>query len=236
MSRSLASNVSAEIFVVCQEYLAPKHIDPKFLDPKHVFKDVAPLPTSITTPAIDSSNPDAGPSTSNSISQSANVIAKSQSGTNAHANVFMPEKKRRHREGYAEGELTNFHAGSAMDFVRGADPVGLLGTLNKIEFRTDEEKQWLKSRHTTSDIVANMEDLKVLGKGDFKALIKWRLAIRLEVGLDVKAEQTQDATTEEITVEPIDEEQEISDEVRICFSCCVLFRILPDQARRKLMM
>ena len=221
---------------MCQDFLAPKHIDPKFLDPKHVFKDVAPLPTSITTPAIDSSNPDAGPSTSNSISQSANVIAKSQSGTNAHANVFMPVKKRRHREGYAEGELTNFLAGSAMDFVRGADPVGLLGTLNKIEFRTDEEKQWLKSRHTTSDIVANMEDLKVLGKGDFKALIKWRLAIRLEVGLDVKAEQTQDATTEEITVEPIDEEQEISDEVRICFSCCVLFSILPDQARRKLTM
>lgn len=209
--------MSAEIFVVCQEFLAPKHIDPKFLDPKHVFKDIAPLPTSITVPEIDATNPDAGPSTSNSISQSANAIAKSQSGTNAHANVFMPEKKRRHREGYADGELTNYHAGTAMDFIRGGDPVGLLGTLNKIEFKTEEEKAWLKSRHTTSDIVANLEDLKVLGKGDFKALIKWRLAIRLETGLDVKAEQTQDAT-EEITVEPIDEEQQISDEVCL-FSC-----------------
>lgn len=42
--------------------------------------------------------------------------------------------------------------------------------------------------------------------------MKWRLAIRLEVGLDVVAEKTQDAT-EEITVEPIDEETLISDEV-----------------------
>lgn len=52
----------------------------------------------------------------------------------------MPEKKRRHREGYADGEFTNFHAATASDFVKGQDAVGLLGMMNKIEFVTEEEK------------------------------------------------------------------------------------------------
>jgi AdoMet-dependent rRNA methyltransferase SPB1 len=41
--------------------------------------------------------------------------------------------------------------------------------------------RWLALDMTTGDIKANCDDLKVLGKGDFKALLKWRLAIREEV-------------------------------------------------------
>ena len=77
--------------------------------------------------------------------------------------------------------------------------------------------RWLKSRHTTPDVVNNFLDLKVLGKGDFKLLMKWRLAIRLEVGLDVKADPDKDVT-EDVTIEPMDEEEQISEEVRLIAS------------------
>ena len=76
----------------------------------------------------------------------------------------------------------------------------------------------------------------MLGKGDFKALIKWRAALREEVcvalvgifttsnvscvqiGLDVNKKDTEELTeTVEIT-EDVDPEQEIEDEVRSRFT------------------
>ncbi|WVR05247.1 AdoMet-dependent rRNA methyltransferase SPB1 [Kwoniella sp. DSM 27419] len=210
-------NVSAEIFVVCRDFIAPKHIDPKFLDPKHVFKDLASLPESIVTaPAavIAANGTEAGiAATQASASTGAAAAARLAAGNHAHSNVFAPEKKRRQREGYAEGDYTLYHKATVSDFVKGQDPVLLLGSMNKIEFVSEEEKSWLKSRHTTSDVLANFEDLKVLGKGDFKALMKWRLAIRLEIGLDVKADPTADAT-EDVVVEPMDEEEQITEDLK----------------------
>ena len=127
----------------------------------------------------------------------------------------MPEKKRRAREGYADGDYTLFHKARAEDFVRGPDPISILATANQIEF-VSEDHGWLTSRHTSSDVVANFADLKVLGKGDFKLLMKWRLAIRLEHGIDIKADTTADVT-EEVAVEPMDEEAQVTEEVSLHF-------------------
>ncbi|CAE6378114.1 unnamed protein product [Rhizoctonia solani] len=188
-------NVSAEIFVVCQGYLAPQHIDPKFLDPKHVFKDVTTLPPI--------------PSTSSKFS-----FSSAQPGSKAHNNVFQPEKKRRARDGYADGDYTLFHAVGASELVHSHDPVTVLGSSNQITFKMDEEKVWLKHEATTPEILANCEDLKVLGKGDFKRLLKWRTTIREEIGLETKNKLVEDATeTVEIT-EEVDEEQQIEDELQ----------------------
>ncbi|KAI0715277.1 Spb1 C-terminal domain-containing protein [Earliella scabrosa] len=180
-------NVSAEIFVVCREFLAPKHIDPKFFDPRHVFKELT-----ASVPA----------------DEQAGIMAK-----NAQANVFQPDKKRRQRDGYADGDYTLYKEAGAADFIRGPDPVAFLGTYNKITFKTDEEKEWLKLEITTSDVKANCEDLKVLGKGDFKALLRWRTALREEIGLEVKTKPTEELTETVEVVEEEDEEEQIQREL-----------------------
>ncbi|KAF7799012.1 hypothetical protein EIP86_010242 [Pleurotus ostreatoroseus] len=179
-------NVSAEIFVVCRDFLAPKQIDPKFFDPKHVFKDL-----SATTSAE----------------------GEKSTAANAQANVFQPEKKRRKRDGYDEGDYTLFKKAGAADFIRCQDPVTFLGTVNKISFETDEEKEWLELDVTSPDVKANCDDLKVLGKGDFKALIKWRTTLREEIGLDVKTKDTEELTEAVEITEDVDPDQEIEEEL-----------------------
>lgn len=110
--------MSAEIFVVCQGYKAPSRIDPKFLDPRHVFKDLEP----VTAPG-------------------SSTAVKGTDLTNVQANVFEPEKKRRKRDGYAEGDYILFKAIGASEYIRQPDPVAMLGTYNQIQFKTDEEKE-----------------------------------------------------------------------------------------------
>ena len=147
-------NVSAEIFVVCRDFHAPKHIDPKFLDPKHVFKDLA-----ASIPADE----------------------KGSNSNNVQANVFQPEKKRRKRDGYADGDYTLHTSVPVSQFVFAQDPIGVLGSVNQMTFESEEEKGWKDMVITTEDVQANLNDLKVLGKRDFKTLLKWRIMLREEV-------------------------------------------------------
>ena len=41
--------------------------------------------------------------------------------------------------------------------------------------------RWLQLDITSLEVQASCDDLKVLGKGDFKNLLKWRTALREEV-------------------------------------------------------
>lgn len=182
-------NVSAEIFVVCQRFKNLTRIDPKFLDPKYVFKELDPM-----------------------------GVSKEMTGTSSHnllENVVNPEKARRKREGYEEGNYTLFKTVSADDYIRGPDAIATLGTYNRITFDSDQDKEILNDPLTTEDVKANCEDLKLLGRGDFSVLIKWRKALREKLGIDRSKKQQRDdeAATQTIEVEPLNEEEAIDEEL-----------------------
>ena len=181
-------NVSAEIFVVCREYKAPRHIDPKFLDSKAVFAEM-------TEPA-----------------------------PNNEAKVFNPDKKKRKRDGYEEGDWTQFKSAPASEFVQTTDPIAMLGTLNQLHFEQSSNGDIAlaaidKMPETSLEIRNCCADLKVLGRKDFKLLLRWRLKVRDTFGFsERKKKQAQEDASQEAeevaVVEPMDEEMVAQEELQ----------------------
>lgn len=171
-------NVSAEIFVVCRGFKAPKKIDPRFLDPKAVFAELAdPTP-------------------------------------NNEAKVFNPEKKKRKREGYEEGDYIQFKEAPASDFISTTDPIAMLGTHNRLHFEQRGNGDLAlatldKLPDTTQEIRDCCQDLKVLGRKEFRILLRWRLKVRDLFGFSAKKEEDEVAE-----VEPMDEEMQIQEDMQ----------------------
>ena len=181
-------NVSAEIFVVCRQYKAPRHIDPRFLDSKAVFAELAePAP-------------------------------------NNEAKVFNPEKKKRKRQGYEEGDYTQFKNAPASEFIQATDPIAMLGSLNQLHFNQPPNGDVAlaaidKMLETTQEVRDCCADLKVLGRKDFKLLLRWRLKIRDQFGFSEKkkreAREAAEREAEEVAeVAPMDEELAMQEELQ----------------------
>ncbi|KAI1005662.1 AdoMet-dependent rRNA methyltransferase [Podosphaera aphanis] len=176
-------NVSAEIFVVCRGYKAPKRIDPKFLDPKSVFAELAdPTP-------------------------------------NNEAKVFNPEIKKRKRDGYEEGNYTQFKEVLASEFINTTDPIAILGSSNRLSFKQPSNGDVALAAlaampETTEEILNCCADLKVLGRKEFRNLLRWRLKVREKFGFESK-KTTETETNEEVAeVESMDEELKIEEELQ----------------------
>ncbi|EDU42903.1 AdoMet-dependent rRNA methyltransferase spb1 [Pyrenophora tritici-repentis] len=183
-------NVSAEIFVVCRGYKAPKNLDPRFLDARSVFAELAdPTP-------------------------------------NNEAKVFKPELKKRKREGYEEGDWTQFKEAPVSDFIQTTDPIAMLGGLNKLSFEQKPNGDIAvatidKLPETTKEIRDCCADLKVLGRADFKRLLRWRLRVREIFGFATKKTKVEDEAKakeakegEEVAeIESMDEEMQIQEEL-----------------------
>ena len=176
--------VSAEIFVVCQGFKAPSRIDPRFLDARAVFADL-----SAPTP-------------------------------NHEAKVFDPEKKRRRREGYDdELGILQYKRALASDFIETNDPVAMLGSLNELSFDQGSGNNLTLTAleqltETTPEIRQCCSDLRVLGRKDFRSLLKWRLTARELFGLNKHKPSLEESNVEisNLTVE--DDETRVQGELQ----------------------
>lgn len=104
-------------------------------------------------------------------------VGSKASGQSSGLNILQPEKKQRHRDGY-EDEATILHKViPVMEFINSKDPVAILSTANVLSFPKDDPES-MKLLSPNDDIELYCEDLKVIGRKEFKALLKWRTGIR----------------------------------------------------------
>ncbi|KAJ5620626.1 hypothetical protein N7510_004610 [Penicillium lagena] len=138
---------------------------------------------------------------------------------NNEAKVFNPEKKRRRREGYEEGDYTQFKEIPVTEFINTTDPIAILGSYNKLSFQQPPGGDLAMStvdrlEETTDEIRTCCEDLKILGKKEFRNLLRWRLKLREKFGLVVKKNQPQETEAEEVAeIAPMDEELAIQEQL-----------------------
>jgi len=114
-----------------------------------------------------------------------------EAAVNNEARVFNPEKKKRKREGYEEGDWTQFHEAPASEFIQTQDPIKMLGSLNRLHFRQEGNGDIAlaaldKLPETTDEVRICCEDMKVLGRKEFKLLLRWRLKARDRFGFRQK--------------------------------------------------
>ena len=139
---------------------------------------------------------------------------------NNEAKVFNPEKKKRRREGYEEGDYTQFKEAPASEFIQTTDPIAMLGSLNKLSFEQNRNGDIALTTldrlpETTDDIRNCCKDLKTLGRKEFRTLLRWRLKAREIFGFSVKEKTTTiDEGDEVAEVESMDEELKIQEELQ----------------------
>ncbi|KAI0201252.1 rRNA methyltransferase [Astrocystis sublimbata] len=137
------------------------------------------------------------------------------------ARVYKPEVKKRKRGGYEEGDYTLYKEVLASEFVESADPIAILANTNRLILETLEPSLSLSALNkmpaTTPEIRQFCSDMKVLGRSEFKKLLKWRLQAREAFGLPTKKTSKAAAAEEQeevAEVESMDEELKIQEDLQ----------------------
>ncbi|KAI9182645.1 hypothetical protein LWI28_027479 [Acer negundo] len=123
--------------------------------------------------------------------------------------VLRGTKQKRHRDGYEDGDTTLRKVSSAADFISSSTPLEILGSVTSISF-DDPASLALKDHDlTTEEVKALCDDLRVLGKQDFKYLLKWRMGMRKALSPTQKATPATTATDVEVE----DEDEKVLNEM-----------------------
>jgi AdoMet-dependent rRNA methyltransferase SPB1 len=186
---SSSRSQSAEIFVLCTQYKAPSSLDPRLLDPAHVFKQIE-VDEVEKKPSIFDKAYGVAKRHRTGYDDSRGQGLRRSFGVGAFVECADPGQF------LADADKISF---DAKDEEEGADSEAE-GDDEKeekgLEFHSEELKQKKKEQgkankkvaglsglyaehsSTSEEVKACCRDLRVLNKGDFKLLLKWRLRLR----------------------------------------------------------
>lgn len=123
--------------------------------------------------------------------------------------VLRGTKQKRHRDGYEDGDTTLRKVSSAADFIWSKTPLEILGSVTTITFEDPASLPIRDHNMTTEEVKALCDDLRVLGKQDFKHLLKWRMHIRKALSPSQKTTSASKETGDEME----DEDQKVLNEM-----------------------
>jgi AdoMet-dependent rRNA methyltransferase SPB1 len=126
---------------------------------------------------------------------------------------------KRHRSGYDDdvGVLLNKTC-TVNQFVHSKDPVRLLTDMNEFVFTPECQELYSQHKGTNADILLSFKDLRVLGRIDFKKLLRWRTLMIKDIVKageptpitesvdEVQVKEQKGKRTEPLTEEEIQEE------------------------------
>ncbi|CAJ1933542.1 unnamed protein product [Sphenostylis stenocarpa] len=125
--------------------------------------------------------------------------------------VLRDTKQKRHRDGYEDGNTTLRKMSSASNFIWSDSPLEILGSVTSITFADAADLPIKDHDLTTEEVKSLCDDLRVLGKQDFKHLLKWRIHIRKALSPTQKPDPT---TKEQMENElKVDEEDRLLNEM-----------------------
>jgi AdoMet-dependent rRNA methyltransferase SPB1 len=114
---------------------------------------------------------------------------------------------------------TQYKEIAASEFIQTTDPIAILGQYNRLTFEQAKNGDVALAAldrlpETTEEIRHCCADLKVLGRKEFKLLLKWRLRVREIFGFPTKKTTKTPLAEEVAEVENMDEELRIQEELQ----------------------